>query len=79
MQKIKVAIVGVDSNNIGVLINGVPVNDMESGKVYWSNWAGLSDVTASMQVQRGLGASKLALSSLEPSWQPSIWTGVFSR
>lgn len=55
---------GFDSNNIGVLINGVPVNDMESGKVYWSNWAGLSDVTQSMQVQRGLGASKLALSSV---------------
>ena len=55
---------GFDSNNIGVLINGAPVNDMESGKVYWSNWAGLSDVTQSMQVQRGLGASKLALSSV---------------
>ncbi|WP_430815982.1 TonB-dependent receptor [Carboxylicivirga sp. RSCT41] len=55
---------GFDSNNIGVLINGVPVNDMESGKVYWSNWAGLSDVTQTMQVQRGLGASKLALSSV---------------
>ncbi len=55
---------GFDSNNIGVLINGVPVNDMESGKVYWSNWAGLSDVTRTMQVQRGLGASKLALSSV---------------
>lgn len=54
---------GFDSNNIGVLVNGVPVNDMENGKVYWSNWAGLSDVTQFMQVQRGLGASKLALSS----------------
>ncbi len=55
---------GFSSNNIGVLINGVPVNDMESGTVYWSNWAGLSDVTRTMQVQRGLGASKLALSSV---------------
>jgi outer membrane receptor for ferrienterochelin and colicin len=55
---------GFDSNNIGVLINGVPVNDMENGKVYWSNWAGLSDVTRMMQVQRGLGASKLAVSSV---------------
>ncbi|MCG8474407.1 MAG: TonB-dependent receptor [Cytophagales bacterium] len=54
---------GFDSDNIGVLINGVPVNDMESGKVYWSNWAGLADVTSSMQVQRGLGASKLAIPS----------------
>lgn len=55
---------GFDTNNIGVLINGVPVNDMENGRVYWSNWSGLSDVTKTMQVQRGLGASKLALSSV---------------
>jgi len=55
---------GFDTNNIGVLINGVPVNDMENGRVYWSNWSGLSDVTQTMQVQRGLGASKLALSSV---------------
>lgn len=55
---------GFDSENVAVTINGVPVNDMESGKVYWSNWAGLSDVTSAMQVQRGLGASKLAVPSI---------------
>jgi len=55
---------GFDSNNLGVLINGVPVNDMENGRVYWSNWAGLSDVTQTMQVQRGMGASRLAISSV---------------
>ena len=27
------------------MVNGVPVNDMESGWVYWSNWSGLADVT----------------------------------
>lgn len=55
---------GFSSENIGVLINGVPVNDMENGRVYWSNWAGLSDVTSAMQVQRGLGASKVAVPSI---------------
>lgn len=55
---------GFDSDNVGVLINGIPVNGMENGKVYWSNWAGLSDVTQSMQVQRGLGATRLALSTV---------------
>lgn len=34
------------------------------GGIYWSNWAGLSDVTRSMQVQRGLGASKVAAPSV---------------
>ena len=55
---------GFEAANIAVMINGVPVNDMEWGGVYWSNWAGLSDVTRSMQVQRGLGASKVAAPSL---------------
>lgn len=55
---------GFSSANIAVMINGVPVNDMENGAVYWSNWAGLSDVTRSMQVQRGLGASKVAVPSV---------------
>jgi len=60
----RINIRGFDQRNTAVLINGVPVNDMENGWVYWSNWAGLSDVTTSMQVQRGLGSSKLAISSV---------------
>ena len=55
---------GFDQRNVAVMINGIPVNDMENGWVYWSNWAGLSDVTSSMQVQRGLGASRLAIASV---------------
>ena len=55
---------GFDSRNTAIMINGMPVNDMENGWVYWSNWAGLSDVTSAMQVQRGLGSSKLAISSV---------------
>ena len=48
----KINIRGFAQENIAVMINGVPVNDMENGAVYWSNWAGLSDVTSAMQVQR---------------------------
>lgn len=55
---------GFDQRNTAVMINGVPVNDMENGAVYWSNWSGLSDVTSAMQVQRGLGSSKLAIASV---------------
>jgi len=60
----RVNIRGFSSENVAVMVNGVPVNDMEWGGVYWSNWAGLSDVTRSMQVQRGLGASKVASPSV---------------
>lgn len=60
----RINIRGFDTNNSAVMINGVPVNDMENGRIFWSNWAGLSDVTSAIQVQRGLGSSKLAVSSV---------------
>lgn len=60
----RINIRGFNQRNVAVMINGMPVNDMENGWVYWSNWAGLSDVTSAIQVQRGLGSSKLAISSV---------------
>ncbi|TYA70160.1 TonB-dependent receptor [Seonamhaeicola marinus] len=60
----RVNIRGFQSENVAVMINGIPVNDMENGRVFWSNWAGLGDVTSQMQVQRGLGASKIAVPSI---------------
>ena len=60
----RINIRGFDQRNVAVLINGIPVNDMENGWVYWSNWAGLGDAVNTMQVQRGLGASKLAINSV---------------
>lgn len=60
----RITLRGFSTENIGVMINGVPVNDMENGKVYWSNWAGLTDVASLVQIQRGLGASRLGISSV---------------
>lgn len=55
---------GFEQNNTAVLLNGQPVNGMEDGNIYWSNWAGIADIANAIQVQRGLGASKLAISSV---------------
>ena len=59
-----ISIRGFKQRNVSVLIDGIPVNDMETGGVYWNNWFGLDLVTQTMQVQRGLGASKLALPAI---------------
>ncbi len=55
---------GFSSENVGVMINGAPMNDMEWGGTYWSNWQGLSDVTTIMQTQRGMGATKVSSPSV---------------
>ena len=60
----KINMRGFQSANVAVMVNGVPMNDMEWGGLYWSNWMGLTDVTRSMQTQRGLGASKVSAPSV---------------
>lgn len=55
---------GFDQTNTAFLLNGQPINGMEDGKMYWSNWAGMTDIANAVQIQRGLGSSKLAISSV---------------
>ena len=55
---------GFDQSNTAFLLNGQPINGMEDGNMYWSNWQGMADIANGIQVQRGLGSSKLAISSV---------------
>ena len=57
----RITIRGFDQRNLAVMVDGIPVNDMENGWVYWSNW---QLPVKKMQVQRGLSASRLALPSV---------------
>jgi hypothetical protein len=51
------------NGNVAYTVNGIPVNDPETGALYWSDFAGVTDVARSIQVQRGLGASKIIIPS----------------
>lgn len=60
----RISVRGFSQRNVGVMIDGVPVNDMENGAVYWSNWFGLDVITGGIQMQRGLGATKISMPSV---------------
>jgi hypothetical protein len=60
----RITVRGFNQRNVAIMINGVPVNDMENGWVYWSNWDGIADATSSIQMQRGLSAVNLATPSI---------------
>ncbi|MEH6680748.1 MAG: TonB-dependent receptor [Sediminicola sp.] len=60
----RIQVRGFDQSNTAFLLNGQPINGMEDGNMYWSNWQGVTDVASAVQVQRGLGSSKLAISSV---------------
>lgn len=55
---------GFSSQNTAYLLNGQPINGMEDGNLYWSNWSAVAEIANAVQVQRGLGSSKLAISSV---------------
>ena len=55
---------GFQQENVALMLNGVPIGSVENGLVYWNNWLGLSEATQQIQVQRGLGASKVAMNSI---------------
>ncbi|MDM1062414.1 TonB-dependent receptor [Empedobacter falsenii] len=55
---------GFSSQNTAYLLNGQPINGMEDGNLYWSNWSAMTEVANQVQIQRGLGSSKLAISSV---------------
>lgn len=60
----RISVRGFQQDNTAFLLNGQPINGMEDGKMYWSNWSGMSDIANLIQIQRGLGSSKLAISSV---------------
>lgn len=48
---------GFDQRRIGVMINGVPLNDAESHEVFWVDHPDIAANSEDIQVQRGVGNS----------------------
>jgi iron complex outermembrane receptor protein len=54
---------GFDEKRIGVMINGIPLNDPEDHNVYWVNMPDLAESMQDVQFQRGVGSSLYGVSS----------------
>jgi len=60
----QMSIRGFNQENIGILLNGIPIGSVENGLVYWNNWLGLSNAMAEIQIQKGPGVSNAAINSV---------------
>ena len=49
---------GLAGENQLVMINGIAVNNLETGLAAWSNWGGLNDVTRFMEVRTGINSCR---------------------
>jgi iron complex outermembrane receptor protein len=48
---------GMPQDHVAVQVNGVPLNDAETGEVFWVDLPDLAEDLSDMQVQRGIGSS----------------------
>ena len=47
---------GYDSEHGTIMMNGVPFNELENGRIYWNIWGGLNDVFRNRETEIGLAA-----------------------
>jgi len=55
---------GYDSDYNLMYMNGIPVNDAESGFSSWGDWGGLNDVTRNKESQYGLSTSNFSFGGI---------------
>lgn len=55
---------GYDNENTLVMINGIPVNDPETGRAFYSNWGGLNDATRMTVTHSGIGVAREKFSGI---------------
>jgi hypothetical protein len=55
---------GYDSDYSQVYMNGIPVNDPESGFASWGAWGGLNDVTRNREARYGLSTSNFSFGGI---------------
>ncbi|PLX10561.1 MAG: hypothetical protein C0598_10155, partial [Marinilabiliales bacterium] len=60
----KLSIRGFQQESVSLLLNGIPINGEENGLVYWSNWLGLSNSAAEIQIQKGPGLANASVNSI---------------
>lgn len=60
----RMSIRGFRQNDLAPMVDGIPLYDLENGAVDWTGLFSINDAASSVQIQKGLGASKLVNSSV---------------
>lgn len=55
---------GYDSDHFTAMMNGVTLNDPESGRAIWAYWGGLNDITRYQEMKNGVASSQLGFNGI---------------
>lgn len=70
---------GYDTENTQVMINGVLMNDMETGRAFWSSWGGLNDAFRSQENYLGLSTNDFGFGGIGGLTYLDVRASQFSR
>lgn len=51
---------GLDSEHGTLILNGIPMGELENGRIYWNTWGGLNDVFRNRDIKVGLSPAETA-------------------
>ena len=55
---------GYDNDHTAIFMNGIPMNDLETGRPQWSAWGGLNDVIRDRNITVGVQATDMAFGGI---------------
>jgi hypothetical protein len=55
---------GYDAENYTAMMNGITLNDQETGRAIWANWGGLNDITRYQETKNGIASSQLTFGGI---------------
>jgi len=70
---------GYDNSFTQISINGMDMNNMETGRTYWSNWGGLNNVTRYKTVTFGLDAADQTFGNIGGNTDLQMVPSVFRK
>ncbi len=70
---------GLDSDNAKLLINGIEMNKLETGRPEWANWGGLNDVLRNQEFTNGLAASNFTFGGVLGSTNISVRASEYRK
>lgn len=55
---------GYDSENFSVMMNGINLNNPESGRAIWAYWGGLNDITRYQETKNGISSNQYGFGAI---------------
>ena len=66
---------GLDSEYEALYVNGIPVNELENGRIYFGQWGGLNDVFRNVHNNYGISSSEYGIGGLNGNTNINIRAG----